>query len=120
MAGNLQLPQEAARLWGDPATRQRIVEMHAAGTSLLEMVDALNLTAALENDGLRAVIENLSPAEVTLIREAFVAEAAEVGNRSGASFPIDCRVDDPGSKVRVSADPASRHAVTPVARIEPA
>ena len=105
---------------GDPTTRQRIIEMHEAGTSLLDMVSELGLTRALDNDGLRSVLESLTAEEVEVIRDAFVAEAREVGDRAGANFPIDCRVDDPGTKVRVTANPASPGAVTPIARIEPA
>ncbi len=114
----MQLPQAAARLWGDPATRQRIVDMHARGDSLLAMVDALGLTDSLDADGLRDVVANLSDAEVAVIRDAFVAEAREVGDQAGASFPVDCRVDDASSGVRVVAAPSGRGATAPVARIE--
>ena len=120
MAPSLQLPQQAARLWGDPETRQRIIEMHARGDSLLEMVDELGLTPALEADGLRPVLESLSAEEVKIIRDAFVAEAAHIGARAGASFPVDCRADDPGAGVRITDAPSSRGATAPVARIESA
>ncbi len=120
MSGGMALPQAAARLWGDPASRQQILDMHARGDSLIDMVDALGLTPALEADGLRDVLANLTDDEVTLIRDAFVAEAQVVGDRPGASFPIDCRVGTIGSRVRVIAAPVSPEATAPVARIESA
>lgn len=115
---SMQLPQAAARAWSDPTVRQRIVDMHDRGDSLLAMVAALGLDDALDHDGLRDVIANLSDEEVTVIRDAFRAEAQEVGDASGASFPIDCRVDDTAAGVRVIAAPAGRDATAPVARIE--
>ena len=120
MGASLQLPQEAARLWGNPETRQRIIEMHARGDSLLKMVDELGLTPALEADGLRPVLESLSAEEVKIIRDAFVAEAAHIGANAGANFPVDCRVDNPGAGVRIIDAPSSRGATAPVARIESA
>lgn len=115
---SMQLPQAAARAWSDPAVRQRIVEMHDRNDSLLDMVAALGLEDALESDGLRDIVANLSDAEVQVIRDAFRAEAQQVSGSSGASFPIDCRVDDTTAGVRVSAAPAGRGATAPVARIE--
>ena len=114
----MQLPQEAARLWGDPEMRKRIIDMHARGDSLLKMVDELGLTGALETDGLRGVIENLTADEVKVIRDAFVAEANAIGDRAGASFPVDCRVDAGVRAVRVTVAPPSRDATAPVARID--
>jgi len=116
MAATLDTTQEAARLWSDPATRARIVGMHARGDSLLEMVSALGLDDTLDSDGLRGVIEGLSAAEVQVIRDAFVSEAAS-NTADGAHFPIDCRVDDVGQGVAISAVAG---AAGPVARIEPA
>ncbi len=118
MSGFMELPQEAARLWGDPETRQRIIEMHARGDSLLKMVDELGLTPALEADGLRPVLENLSAEEVKIIRDAFVAEATQIGTKAGANFPVDCRVDNPGAGVRITEAPSSRGATAPIVRIE--
>lgn len=109
---SMQLPQAAARAWSDPAVRRRIADMHDRGDSLLDMVAALDL------DGLRDIVANLSDAEVQVIRDAFRAEAQQVGDSPGASFPIDCRVDDTTAGVRVSAAPAGRGATAPVARIE--
>ena len=115
MTNGLVLPQEAARLWGDPIVRKQILDMHARGDSLLDMVAALKLTDAMDTDGLADVIRALTPAEVQVIRDAFVAEAQLVGDHAGASFPVDCRVDDPGAKVRVTA--VSRAGASPVAQI---
>ncbi len=115
---SMQLPQAAARAWSDPAVRRRIVDMHDRGDSLLDMVAALDLDEALDRDGLRDIVANLSDAEVQVIRDAFRAEAQQVGDNPGASFPIDCRVDDTTAGVRVSAAPAGRGATAPVARIE--
>ena len=118
MPMSMQLPQAAARAWSDPAVRQRIVDMHGRGDSLLDMVAALGLDDALDRDGLRDVVANLTDPEVEVIRDAFRAEAQQVGDSAGASFPIDCRVDDASAGVRVSAAPAGQGATTPVARIE--
>ena len=118
MGASMQLPQEAARLWGDPETRQRIIEMHARGDSLLKMVDELGLTAALDADGLRPVLERLTAEEVQIVRDAFVAEATHIGTGAGANFPVDCRVDNPGAGVRITEAPTSRGETAPVARIE--
>lgn len=117
MTGALQLPQEAARLWGDPAQRRRILAMHENGDSLIEMVDALGLRPAMEADGLEEVLRHLTDGEVQLIRDAFVAEAREVADNPGASFPIDCQVQNVGSRVTVVPAPASAGATAPVARI---
>ena len=118
MPMSMQLPQAAARAWSDPAVRQRIVDMHDRGDSLLDMVAALGLDDALDSDGLRDVVANLTDPEVQVIRDAFRAEAQQVGDGPGASFPVDCRVDDATAGVRVSAAPAGQDATTPVARIE--
>src|SRR6185436_16900333 len=100
MPAGMELPQEAARLWTDPRQRERIVAMHDAGQSLTSMCDDLGLGEVLDRDGLRELLENLGDAEVQAIRDAFVAEAA-ADTGSGASFPVDCRVDDPQAGVRV-------------------
>ena len=118
MAPTLVLPQEAARLWGDPEKRQKILDMHARGDSLLKMVDELGLTPALEADGLRPVLEALSDEEVKLIRDAFVAEAKAAGDRPGANFPVDCRADVGVPSVRITAAPRSPDATAPVVRVD--
>ena len=59
MVPTLQLPQQAARLWADPAVRAKIVAMHRDETPLLEMIDELGLTRYLDADGLRDVIVGL-------------------------------------------------------------
>ena len=41
MPVGMQLPQEAARIWTDPARRERIVAMHAEAMPLTEMCDEL-------------------------------------------------------------------------------
>ena len=119
MPAGMQLPQEAARLWTDPSQRDRIVAMHADERPLVEMCEELGLGAALDRDGLRRVLEQLSADEVAAIRDAFVAEAAASAG-PGANFPVDCRVDDVGGGVRVVAQPAGAGATGPIARIEPA
>jgi hypothetical protein len=107
--------QEAARVWSDPANRARIVQMHADGRSLVEMTDALGLGAALDADGLRAVVDALTPDEVQLVRDAFVAEAGRTRG-AGASFPVDCTLDD-FSGVRLEPGATTRGAVAPVVRV---
>jgi hypothetical protein len=120
MVSSMQLPQEAARLWGNALTRNRILEMHANNVPLLDMVDELGLTQALDADGLRTVIENLNDGEIQAIRDVFVAEAKAAGDHSGANFPVDCRTLTPGDKVHVTMIPARSAAVTPVVRIDTA
>ncbi len=117
MGSYMQLPQDAARVWGDASARERILRMHADNLPLLDMVDAVGLTGALDADGLRAAIENLTADEVAAIRAAFVAEAEKAG-AGGANFPVDCRVDTPTDTVRVTTVPAGSDAVTPVVRID--
>jgi hypothetical protein len=119
MPASMQLPQDAARLWTDPSQRDRIVAMHAEERPLVEMCEELGLGAALDRDGLRAVLEQLSPGEVAAIREAFVAESASSPG-PGANFPVDCRVDDVTGGVRVVSQRAGAGATGPIARIESA
>ena len=119
MVASMQLPQEAARLWGNAITRSKILDMHARDVSLLDMVDELGLTPALEADGLRAVLENLNPGEVQAIRDVFVAEAKLAGDHAGANFPVDCKTATPGDKVQVTTVPGYE-SVGPVVRIDPA
>lgn len=117
MAGTGALPQAAARLWGDPARRAEIVAMHEQGIGLVEMTERVGLGALLDRDGLREIVANLTDAEVQVLRDAFLAEARHVGETAGASFPVDCVVDDPRSGVRVQAAPPGPDAVAPVARV---
>ena len=118
MVPTLQLPQQAARLWADPAVRAKIVAMHRDETPLLEMIDALGLTRYLDADGLRDVIVGLDASEVATIRDAFVAEGAAAG--VGAQSPVDCRVDNVAAGVTIVAAEAARDATGPIARIVPA
>ncbi len=118
MGSYMQLPQDAARVWSDPSVRERILRMHADNVPLTDMVDAVGLTGALEADGLRAAIENLTPAEVAAIRAVFLAEAEKAGPAGGANFPVDCRVDAPSDTVTVTTVPAATGTVTPVVRVE--
>ena len=68
MPVGMQLPQEAARIWTDPARRERIVAMHAEAMPLTEMCDELGLGPVLDRDGLREIVANLSDDEVQAIR----------------------------------------------------
>ena len=116
MAASASITQQAARLWADPTSRARIVAMHAKGASLLSMVSALGLDSVLDSDGLRDVVANLTPDEVSVIRDAFVTEAQSAPS-DGAHFPVDCRVDNASDGVVVSAIAG---AAGPIARISPA
>jgi hypothetical protein len=120
MPVGMQLPQEAARIWTDPARRERIVAMHAQAMPLTEMCDELGLGPVLDRDGLREIVANLSDDEVQAIRAAFLAEA-DATPGPGASFPVDCRVyGSMADGVRVVAAAADPNAIGPIARIEPA
>ncbi len=110
----IKLTKQAARLWADPATRARIVAMHATETPLVDMVHELGLDDSLDADQLRGVVENLSGEEVAAIRKAFIDEA-RAADGDGAAFPIDCRVDDPSAGVRVTPSTAGV-AVAPVTK----
>jgi hypothetical protein len=101
MAPSLTIVQEAQQAWDEPATRARILEMHARGDSLVAMTDELGLGDALDDD-LRAVVDGLSPEEVAVIRDAFVS-AATVPAGAAASFPVDCAVTDVTGGVHVVA-----------------
>jgi hypothetical protein len=118
MVPTLQLPQEAARLWADPATRAKIVAMHRDDVPLMEMIDQLGLTQVLDADGLRGVIEGLSDTEIATIRDAFVAEA-KAASGVGAHFPVDCRVDNVAAGVKIIAADGQGQATGPIARILP-
>ena len=117
MAPTLQLPQEAARIWGDPDKRAQIIAMHEAETPLVQMCEDLGLQSLLDADNLRAVLEGLKPAEVAAIRAAFVAEAAATPG-PGASFPVNCVVGNLRTGVRVVADDAAPGATGPIACVE--
>ena len=119
MPPTLQLPQRAARLWTDPAVRARIVAMHRDDIPLIDMCEELGLMDAVVADGLQAVIEGLDSEEVSVIRDAFVAEA-RFATGSGAHFPVDCRIDSTEGGVQVVPDAPGPGAVGPIARIEPA
>jgi hypothetical protein len=109
--------QEAARLWtGSPEIRAQVVQMHADGMSLVEMTDALGLGDALDQDGLRDVVAQLTPEEVELVRNAFVAEATRAGD-GGANFPVDCVLEDFSNAVRLEPGATSRGATAPVVRV---
>ena len=117
MGSFMQLPQEASRLWGNPITRKRILDLHARNATLIEMVTDLGLTAAMEADGLTDIITALTPAEVQIIRNVFFAEAKLAADHAGASFPIDCRVDQPRDRVHITEVPGGTNSAGPVAQI---
>jgi hypothetical protein len=119
MAPTLQLPQEAARIWGDPDKRAQIIAMHEADTPLVKMCEDLGLRSMLDADNLRTVLEQLTPDEVAAIRAAFVAEAAATPG-PGASFPVNCVVGNLRDGVRVLAENAAPGATGPIARVESA
>ena len=116
MALLLQLPQAAARLWSIPEERAKIMAMHAKGMPLLDMVSELGLEDTLDADGLRDVIDQLSPDEVQVIRDAFIEEAMQT-EKAGTIFPIDCRVDDLVNGVTIEASRQGLTAERSVVRI---
>ena len=83
------------------------------------MVRRLGLDGALEADGLGDVIDGLADADVAAIREVFVAEAERAAD-AGANFPVDCLVDAPTARVRVTRIPGAGNDATPIVRVEPA
>lgn len=100
MGIGMTLVQAAERAWSDPRQREQIVQMHAEGVPLEEMVDRLGLGREMDADGLREIVRELPGDAVDAIRKVFVAEAG-VASGSGAFFPVDCRVEAARGPVRV-------------------
>lgn len=93
-----------AQLRADPDFVQRIRELHAAGTPLLDMVDALGLAAEM-TEPVRAILQQLSPTEVDAIRRATL----EMLDRAEHQMPVDCNLSqtqiDDGADVTVAVVP---------------
>ena len=86
MPPNLPIVVSANAALAEPATRERVTQMHAAGDSLVSMVEALGLPP---DENVRRILEALPPEVVAGIREATLAALA-----SDAGLPIDCAVTE--------------------------
>lgn len=107
--------QRAAQLFADPAVRAQVLTWHAEGVGLYEMVERLGF-ADLVDPPLRAAIEGLEPSEVTIIREAFVAEIERAGSTTTATMPVECSITEVTGPVAVTAVDVGG---LPIARVEP-
>ena len=107
---------QAMAAFADPANREQILQWHQEGASFTDMIDRLGIDGF--DPGLLAVIDNLSPEDVTVIREAMVAELERVGPGGAGELPISCTIGGiPPSvdvtPIRVDGRPFAR--VTPAA-----
>jgi len=73
----------------DPTFRDRVRKMHADGTPLIQMVDALGLKGDL-TDPIRKILENLTPELVAEIRQATI----DMLDSSDYAMPLDCTVTE--------------------------
>ena len=91
-----------SRLQVDAGFRDQIRTMHASGTPLVDMVDALGLPMS---PGMRALLAGLSPDVVGEIRQATL----EMLDRGTNAMPLNCDVTedavDGGAAVAVSVAP---------------
>ena len=96
-----------AQLQADPDFVQRIRDLHAAETPLLDMVHELGLGGEL-TEPVRAVVEQLSPDEVAAIRRATL----DMLDRAEHQMPVDCNLSqvqiDSGAAVTVAVVPNDR------------
>jgi hypothetical protein len=113
---SLSAVQQAADLFADPAVRTQLRQWHLEGMPLMEMVDRLGFTD-LFDDTLRAAVVNLSPDEVAIIREAYLAEIDRLADAPQATMPIACEIAEVSPSVIVTreVDTTGRN----VARIHP-
>jgi hypothetical protein len=96
-----------AQLRADPDFVQRIRELHAAETPLLDMVDQLGLGASM-TEPVRAILRHLSPDDVAAIRRATL----DMLDRAENQMPVDCNLSqrqiDEGAPVTVAVVPNER------------
>jgi hypothetical protein len=83
----------------DDGFRQQIRDLHAKQASLVEMVEALGLSAEMSGE-VRRVLQGLPRAEVDDIRAATL----EMLDRHENAMPLDCDVPETavGAKIAVS------------------
>ncbi|HEY3831587.1 MAG TPA: hypothetical protein VGO03_04790 [Acidimicrobiia bacterium] len=76
-------------LLAEAGVRDQVRQMHASGRPLVQMVEDLGLDAEMD-EGIRKVLENLSPEVVEGIRQATL----EMFDRAdGYTMPLDCDVE---------------------------
>ncbi len=81
---------QATLSFADPSNRDQILQWHQEGVSFTDMIDRLGIGGF--DPALRAVIDNLSPEDVAVIREAMVAELERVGPGGAAELPVSCTI----------------------------
>ena len=117
MGPSLVAVQRAGELFGDPNVRAQLREWHVEEMPLMEMVDRLGF-ADLFDESLRAAVAGLTPVEVQVIRDVFLAEIDSAWASTDSSLPVDCSMTSVVGPVSVTL--ASDTKGRPVARVEAA
>jgi hypothetical protein len=92
----------ATELFDDPEVRAQVRAWHLEEMPLLEMVDRLDMSGLFDPD-LRAAIAGLSPEDVKVVRQAFLAAIDAAGKSTTVKYPVDCSIDVISGPVSVSA-----------------
>lgn len=87
MPPNLTIVTSANASLADAGVRERVKQMHAAGDSLVSMVEALELPM---DDRVRQILEGLAPDVVAGIRQATL----DTLEADGSALPLDCTVTE--------------------------
>jgi hypothetical protein len=106
----------AAALFQDPDVRAQAKAWHLEEMPLMEMVDRLGLSALFAPE-LRAAVAGLSPEEVTIIRQAFIATIDAAGQATEVEIPVDCDIKTLVGAVDVTAGEDKGR---PIAVVKPA
>ena len=115
MPPGLEIVVAANAALADPAVRDAVREMHAAGAPLLQMVEALGLDDEMTTR-VRIIVAELPPQVIAGIRDATVVML----DAGGVNLPLDCSVSqaqlDGGTPVSVDVQPENG---VPTIRIRP-
>jgi hypothetical protein len=101
MGPGISAVQRATELFADPAVRAQVRTWHSQNVSLMDMVDRLGF-AGLVDDPLRAAITGLSPDEVSIIRDAFLAEIDRAAESTQIIMPVECGLTEVAGPVTVT------------------
>jgi hypothetical protein len=114
MTPNEVLLMAANAALGDPNFRERVAQMHAAGASLVQMVEALGLDDEMSGR-IRQILEELPPDVVAGIRTATL----EMLRGTNYVMPVICTVPDSAlsQPVTVAVSPENG---TPTIHVRPA
>jgi hypothetical protein len=101
MGPGLSAVQRATELFSDPAVRAQVRAWHTENVPLIDMVDRLGFTDLVDN-ALRAAITGLSPAEVSSVRTAFLAEIERAAQSRQIIMPVECALTEVTGPVTVT------------------